>query len=106
MIHAFANVKIFLFIKRKQEMKTHYVLETPAYTYFYGTSMRKIVKAVNANIPDKRRQLRKQGLSYLKAGHSKGQLYKLHALFWFQTKEEMDKWISERGVKPSEIIDA
>ena len=87
-------------------MKTHYVLETPAYTYFYGTSMRKIVKAVNANIPDKRRQLRKQGLSYLKAGHSKGQLYKLHALFWFQTKEEMDKWISERGVKPSEIIDA
>ena len=83
----------------------HYVVETPAYTYFHGTSMRKIVKAVNANITDKRRQLRNQGLSYLKAGHSKGQLYKSHALFWFETKEGMEKWITERGLKPSEIID-
>jgi len=87
-------------------MKTHYVLETPAYTYFYGTSMQKIVKAVNANIPDKRRQLRKQGLSYLKAGHSKGQLYKSHALFWFDTPEKMEEWISEKGVDPSKITNA
>ena len=98
---AFAHVDIFLCVHKKM----HYVLETPTYKYFRGTSMRKIVEAVNANITDKRRQLRNQGLSYLKAGHSKGQLYKSHALFWFETKEGMEKWITERGLKPSEIID-
>ena len=43
---AFAHLNIFLCIHKKM----HYVVETPAYTYFHGTSMRKIVKAVNANI--------------------------------------------------------
>ena len=61
---------------------TFYLLETPTYAYFSGKSMRRIVKAVNLNIKDRRRQLRHQGLSYLKAGHSTGQLYKSHALYW------------------------